>query len=385
MRKQLTSVVLLLMVTFIGFGIVIPILPEVVSEKHLGWMLALYSLASFVMSPVWGGLSDRFGRKPIIITGTVGFAFSFFLFGISLDHLWLMYASRILGGLFSGAVTSCAVACVADITDEENRTKGMGMVGMAIGLGFIIGPAFGGLLSLISLTIPFYVASSLSLMTSFFCWALLEETLDEDKRKITQNRSRVSRWSAFQGPLKHLYLLGFIVSFTLAGLESVLQYFQQDVFDAQPYHIGVMLLVSGIIGALIQGGFIRRYVKHGMEEKIIVAGLLLQAAGFFLLLLSKDFVTATVYLCIFSAGNALIRPCVTSLITQKTTVSQGAASGLSSSMDSLGRIGGPLFSTALFAEGNNLPFLTNGIVCLLSLFLVHFYHQWSSQKAPGVS
>lgn len=375
MRKQLAVIMVLLMTVFIGFGIIIPVLPEIVGELHLGWMLALYSLASFIMSPIWGSISDRIGRKPIMMIGILGFSISFFIFGVSIDHLWLLYLSRIVGGLFSGAVISCAVAYVADITTDEHRTKGMGLVGMSIGLGFIFGPAIGGLLSLISLTIPFFVASSLALATLFLCWTLIEESLDEEKRKALKTKPRVSRWTAFEGPLKYLYVLGFLVSFTLAGLESILQYFQRDVFGAGPMHIGVMLLISGIVGAGIQGGYIRRHVKKGSEAKVIRVGLIMSALGFFLLLASRNFITATLFLCVFSAGNALLRPCVTSLITQKTKVGQGAATGLSSSMDSLGRIAGPLFATFLFTIENHLPFLLSGLICLGGLGILYGYRK----------
>lgn len=383
MRKQIAVIMVLLMTVFIGFGIIIPVLPEIVGEIHLGWMLALYSLASFIMSPIWGSISDRVGRKPIIMIGILGFSISFFIFGMSVEHLWLLYVSRIIGGLFSGAVISCAVAYVADITTDEERTKGMGLVGMSIGLGFIFGPAIGGLLSIISLTIPFFVASSLALVTLFFSWALIEESFDEEKRKAMREKPRESRWKAFEGPLKHLYVLGFLVSFTLAGLESILQYFQRDVFGAGPTHIGVMLLISGIVGAAIQGGYIRRYVKKGQEAGVIRTGLLLSAAGFFLLLLSSNFLTATIYLCIFSAGNALLRPCVTSLITQKTKVGQGAATGLSSSMDSLGRIAGPLFATFLFTVENSLPFLLSGIICLGGLGFLYAFRKTIRSEEVG--
>src|SRR5690606_17888101 len=115
-------------VTFIGFGIIIPILPElpVMTQFHMSMMLALYSGVSFVMSPTWRALSDRIGRRPVIVTGILGYFASFLLIAFTLDHLWLIYVSRILGGFFSGAVLSCSIAYVADITTREDRTKGMG-------------------------------------------------------------------------------------------------------------------------------------------------------------------------------------------------------------------------------------------------------------------
>src|SRR4051794_2124851 len=186
MKKQLAIIMVLLMTIFIGFGIIIPVLPDAItgsgaSSFHLGMLLSVYSLASFLMSPIWGSISDRVGRRPLIMIGTLGFSISFFLFGIAGESLLLMYASRILGGLFSGAATACAVAYVADITTEENRTKGMGLVGMSIGLGFIFGPAVGGILSQWGYQVPFYAASLLALATFGYAFVMLPESLSEDK------------------------------------------------------------------------------------------------------------------------------------------------------------------------------------------------------------
>ncbi|MBW7456354.1 MFS transporter, partial [Paenibacillus sepulcri] len=145
--KRLLIVMLMLITTFIGFGIIIPVLPELVKETspesvefHTGMMLSVYSAVSFLVSPLWGGMSDRIGRRPVILIGVLGFAASFLVFGIADGSLPLMYASRVLGGIFSGAVTSVIVAYVADITPPDQRTRGMGLVGMSIGLGFTIGP-----------------------------------------------------------------------------------------------------------------------------------------------------------------------------------------------------------------------------------------------------
>jgi len=382
--KRISVIMLLVMTVFIGFGIIIPVMPEVVAPRHLGWLLALYSLASLIMSPYWGALSERIGRKPVIMIGMFGFSVSFFVFGISLEHLWLLYVSRILGGLFSGAVTSVAVAYVSDITTEDNRTKGMGMIGMSIGLGFIFGPAVGGLLGAVSHSLPFFVSSSLALVTLFFTFTMLEESLDADRKPARRGANRLERKKAFAGPMKFLYALGFFVSFTLAGLESTLLYFEKEVFPITTRDFGLMLLISGVVGAAIQGGYVRRFVKKGDEGKVILAGLVLCAAGFYLLLMSANFLTATLYLCVFSAGNALLRPCVTSLITQKTKVSVGVASGLSSSMDSLGRIAGPLFGTGLFAIGADLPYLVSGSLCLAALgLLAGFYAQVRKERTAG--
>jgi len=387
--KRLLVVMATLMITFVGFGIIIPVMPELIlatdagsAEMHTGLMLAIYSAVSFVLSPLWGSLSDRIGRRPVILIGVLGFAVSFLLFGLAAGNLPLMYASRVLGGLFSGAVTSVIVAYVADITPPEQRTKGMGLVGMSIGLGFTIGPGVGGLLSRISLETPFYAAACLSGITFLLALAKLNESLPPERRRVSADK-RPSRWTAFTGPLKYLYVLAYVVSFSLAGMEATLQFFGIRRFDVTPGQVGFMFFVCGIVGALVQGGVVRRRIKKGEEPKYIMIGLVISAAGFFLLLYAHSLIWATTALAVFGVGNALIRPCVTSLITQKTTVGQGVASGLSSSMDSLGRITGPLLGAYLFDLNLQLPYLLGGILSLAALALLAQFGRLDRSNSPA--
>lgn len=370
MKKQFAMIMALVVITFIGFGIIIPVLPEVVdSHFHLNMMLVIYSLVAFIMSPIWGKLSDRYGRKPIILIGTIGFGLSFLLLAVSNADLVLMYASRVLGGLFSGAVAAVAVAYIADITTEETRTKGMGLIGMSIGLGFIIGPGVGALLSVGSLYTPFYVSAILAFVTcAIMAWQLPESLTAE--QRLAQPKLVGSRWQAFAGKLKYLYVMSFFVSFSLAALEGTLQYYNKYKFDATPTDVGLMFLISGIVGALIQGGVVRRYIHKGDEPRFIAYGLVLSAVGFGLLIFTTNFWTGAIYLTIFSAGNSLIRPCVTSLISQKTTVAQGLASGLGSSMDNLGRIGGPLFGAFLYGLSKELPYAIGVVLSLAAVALL---------------
>ncbi|WP_219836402.1 MFS transporter [Paenibacillus sp. R14(2021)] len=374
--KRLGIVMIMLMTTFIGFGIIIPVLPELIKEAspdkvefHTGFMLSVYSLVAFLISPMWGGLSDRIGRRPVILIGVLGFAASFLLFGIADGSLPIMYASRVLGGLFSGAVTSVIVAYVADITPPEQRTKGMGLVGMSIGLGFTIGPGFGGLLSLVSQNTPFFAAAALSLVTFFIAVTKLPESLTPDMRQSTHER-KPSRWSAFTGSVKYLYMLALIVSLSLSGLEATLQLFGMKRFDVTPLQVGFMFLICGLVGALIQGGIVRKRIRKGQEPAYMAAGLIISAVGFLLLVTAHSLLSATIYLAVFGIGNALIRPCVTSLITQNTTVGQGVASGLSSSMDSLGRIIGPLLGAFLYSLNLTLPYVSGGLLSLAALVLL---------------
>jgi len=388
MDRRIVMVMLVLMTVFIGFSIIIPVMPELVksidpgrAEYHNALMLSLYSLVSFVLSPVWGKLSDRIGRRPVILTGVLGFSVSFLLFGLASGHLPLMYAARLLGGLFSGAVVSVIVAYVADITTPEQRTRGMGLVGMSIGIGFTFGPGIGGALSRFSLETPFFAASALSALLFATAFFTLRESLPPERRGAKAKRT--SRWAAFAGPLKYLYVLAFFVTFSLAGIESTLQWFGMERFDVTPQQFGIMFFICGLVGAIVQGGVVRRLIKPRREPAWIAAGLLISAAGFFLLVTSHELWTATVYLAIFGVGNALVRPCVTSLITQKTKVEQGVASGLSSSMDSLGRIAGPVIGAVLFRIELTLPLIAGGLLSIAALLLLERFRTLDRREEAG--
>ncbi len=375
MQRALYGVVAILFLNFIGFGIVIPVIPEMIRgasnlEIHYFLLLSLYSLMSFIMAPYWGGLSDRIGRKPVILIGLLGFALSFVLFGISANNLLLMYISRILGGFFSGAATACALAAVTDLTAPESRTKAMGLAGMSIGMGFVIGPAVGASLSLLGHSIPFFTSAILAILNTLYVMKFVPET-NTSKEIETTNIKKTSKWSALFGPAKYLFMLSFLVTYTLSSIESTLYYFSLVRFQITPFSFGMMLLAVGLVGALVQGGIVRRVVKPGKEILTAQIGLILCTIGFIALLYSTEYWNATVYLCIFGAGNALIRPCVLSLITQKSGISTGIATGLSSSMDSLGRILGPLISGALFHWYVNGPYLLGGILCLVSLLALY--------------
>jgi multidrug resistance protein len=412
MKKQKLTIMLMVMLMFIGFGIVIPVLPHVVTEEiqasdiHVQIMLAVYSLASFLVSPLWGALSERIGRKPVLMIGMAGFSLSFLVFALAVywnqanivsddASLILMYVSRTLSGLFSGATIAVAMAYMADITSDEERTKGMGLIGMSIGMGFIFGPGIGGLLAFDDFySLPFFVSAGLSLFTMVLAWSWLQESLTAERRAAEQQQRALqsSRWSAFQGSVKYLFILAFLATFALAGLEGTLQLFQIEKIGVTPTQMGAMFFFSGLVGALMQGWFIQRYIKKGDETRYMIIGFLLSAVSFVLLLFSHNVFDAAIYLCLFGIGNSLIRPCVTSLITQKSNVGYGVSTGLSASFDSLGRIIGPLFAGALF--GLSFPgydysgfwtFVVGAGICLFAIVLVFVFMREDAKTSQHVS
>ncbi|MCL6632789.1 MAG: tetracycline resistance MFS efflux pump [Alicyclobacillus herbarius] len=388
MIKRLAVILSMIVTVFIGFGLVIPVLPMMVADVgakpyHLGLMLAVYSAVAFFISPWWGRLSDRVGRKPVLVVGLIGFALSFFLFGLAKDMLWLMYLARIIGGGFSGAVTATAMAYIADVTGVEDRTRGMAFAGMSIGLGFIIGPGVGGFLSKFGVAVPFFIAAALALVNAI--WALLSLKEPPRETRVAVSVTGQSRWAAFAGPLKYMYLVDFIAQFTIAALEGCFQYYEMWKIGATPMQIGYMFFISGIVGALIQGGIVQRYVKHGREVPTLYLGLAVSALGLILVLFSHSFWTAALFMTIFGAGNTVLKPTVTSLVSKRTTVGQGLASGLLSSMDSLARIIGPLLATLLYQWDKGLPFVVAAVVCVIGLGLVLAFRRSEPERTGAAT
>lgn len=386
--RRVAVILTMLTIVFIGFGCIIPVLPLMVAGTgarpfHLGLMLAVYSAVGFFISPWWGRLSDKVGRKPVLITGLLGFAVGFIVFGLAQHMLWLMYVARIVAGGFSGAVTATAMAYIADVTGVEQRTRGMAFAGMAIGFGFIIGPAFGGLLSRWGVAVPFYAAGVLAILNALWGLAALRESLTPERRGQAA-AANTSRWAAFAGPLKYLYLVDFVSQFCISSLEGVLQYFEMVKIHATAFDIGMMFLISGIVGAAVQGGIVS-FIKHGKELPAMVAGLVISGIGLWLILLSRNFWTAALYMTIFGASNTVIKPTLQSVVTKKTRVGQGLASGLISAMDNLARIVGPILATVLYQVHIGLPFIVAGAVAILATALVYAYWVGAQREPAPVS
>jgi multidrug resistance protein len=363
---------------YLGFGIIIPILPEVIlqqdySEVHVGGLLTVYALASFFTAPLWGALSDRTGRKKLILIGLIGFSLSFFLFALFIENLPLLYASRVVGGIFSGALYTAVTGFVADMTDEENRNKYMGLLGMSIGLGFIFGPAIGGVLGNVSLQLPFIASGILTVLLMFYAGIILKEP---ERRGKANKRALLPKGGAmlWQYRIRYLFLFSFMVTFLLAGLESTFQLFQISKIEITPLQLGYLFMASGFVDAAIQGGVVRR-VKNGTETKWIIGAQIVTALGLFLIPFTSSLFWAGFALSIFTAGNALARTVLVSLTTKESGGKYGTAAGMTYSMDNMGRIIGPLLFTWIFTqEAGNMYFIST-VLAVLSIALIFAFRK----------
>jgi MFS transporter, DHA1 family, multidrug resistance protein len=375
-KRALPILFLVMFLVMIGFGIIIPVLPFYAEEMgasptQLGLLMAVYSLMQLIFAPFWGKLSDRIGRKPIMMIGIAGLSLSFFMQAMATE-LWMLFAARIIGGLLSSANMPTAMAYVADITTPENRGKGMGIVGAAVGLGFVFGPAIGGIFSKSSMSMPFYLAGTSSLITLVIIFFLLKESLQKDNADGNQSIKQ-SRWKAFSGPASVLFLLQLLISLSLSGLEATFAYYAAKRAGLGAIQLGYIFMIMGFAGAMVQGGMVGRLTKKYGEGKVIQGGIIVSAIGFALILLVDSFTTAAIFLSIFGIGNGVIRPSVSSLLTKTTDAGHGSATGLLSSFDSLGRIVGPPLGGWLFSLSIGLPYISGAIISVIAFVLYQFY------------
>lgn len=384
MKKAILLLVTIQFFVYLGFGLIIPILPEVIIEQgfhkmHVGGLLTIYSLASFFTAPLWGRLSDRIGRKQLILFGLLGFSVSFLLISLFIDSLTMLYISRIVGGLFSGALYTAVTGFIGDISTEENRNKYMGFMGMSVGLGFIFGPAIGGLLGNISLQLPFIVSAILIFLLFIFALVVLQEPTTRQEvvgRDIDRNEAK----KLFTYRVRYLFLFSFMVTFLLAGIESTLQLFQIDQIQITAAQLGLLFLFSGFVDFFIQGMVVRK-VKDGREGKWLLGAQVVTAIGLLMLPFTNSLWYAGLALCVFTAGNALARTLNTSLASKESGGMYGTAAGLSYSMDNLGRIIGPLFFTWLLTTISGQTYYISAALAIVSmLFIITFMRSAKSLR-----
>lgn len=386
-KKALPILFTVMFLVMVGFGIIIPVLPFYAedlgaSPTELGLLMAAYSFMQLLFAPLWGRVSDRIGRKPVMMIGIVGLAFSFFFMAWA-TALWMLFVARIAGGILSSANMPTVMAYVADITNEEERGKGMGIIGASVGLGFIFGPAIGGIFSKTSLSTPFIVSGISSLLTFVLVMLVLKESLPLEKRGEATARKASIR-DTLSGGVTILYILQLFVSLSLAGLEATFAYFAADKAGLGTVELGYLFMIMGLAGAIVQGGLVGKLTKKFGEGMVIKNGIIVSAIGFGLILLVDSFVTAAIFLTIFGIGNGVIRPSVSSLLTKVSTTGHGSTTGLLSSFDSLGRIIGPPLGGWLFSVMIGLPYISGILLSLIALTLYQMYTA-RSKRAQSAS
>mgnify|MGYP001048788734 CR=1 FL=1 len=355
----------------VGFAVLFPVEPYYIrhfgaTSRTMGWLIATFSIAQFLFSPLWGTLSDRVGRKPIMMIGLAGNAVGMVLFGLA-QTVPLLFVARSITGVLSAATLPTAMAMIADSTTKEERAKGMGVLGAAFGLGAIFGPVLGGVLGSYWIQLPYFAAAGLSLVTLALVWTILPETLPKGGSDAGASRRLSQRLQAWNPSTMPLYLLALLVTFSLAALETAFPFLAADRFGLTERSVGYVYAVMGVVGALVQGGLVGRVKEWIGEERMILAGLLVSALGMAVIAGSKTALIATAGISVYAAGHGLIRPANSSLVSQRAGVGHGLAIGMLDSMDSLGRVLGPVAGGLLYYTRGDLPFTLGAIVNVLGL------------------
>lgn len=388
-RKQVIILSFALVVVTLGFGMVIPIFPFYIERmgaggSELGLLVATAAFMELLLGPMWGSVSDRAGRRPILMLGMLGYGLSSLLFGLS-TQLWMLFASRALSGVLSSATLSTAMAYIGDSTSEEDRGGGMGILGAAMGLGLILGPGFGGWLAAVSLPTPFFAAAGLSLVSLLLILFLLPESLPAEARQQADGKVKTVQfgelWRALFSPIGILLFMVFLASFGLANFEAVFGLYALEKFEYGPERVGMILTVVGLvstIGKIFTGTLTRRWG----DAPIIKVSLLTGSVGFLVLLLANTYPTILLATGFFILSKTFLRPAVLSLTSKQATVGQGVAMGLSNSFMSLGRIVGPIWAGFVFDMNFNYPYLSGSVILFVG-FLISLI--WVSQERKGTT
>lgn len=353
-RAQLGIIFLTILIDMIGFGIVIPVLP--LYAEHYGatavqngLLVAVFSLAQFICSPLWGKLSDRIGRKPVLCVSIFVTAIGFFLMGIA-PGLWLLFVARTLAGAAGGNIGT-AQAYIADISAPEERAKRMGLLGAAFGLGFMFGPAIGGWVGHINFQAPMFVAAGLALVNAVLVIAILPESLSKEHRGA---HKRGSVFEVLQHCNRRVYLpvtaTYFLLTTGFSMMTFVYALFVFHRYGIGPSGTGNLLALVGFIGVLIQGGLIGRLVKRFGEARLATSGAVILAASLFALPLAQSMVALVLASVGIAIGNSLLMPTLTSLASRSVDSRwQGRGLGLLQSGGALARWVGPAVGGWLLA------------------------------------
>jgi DHA1 family tetracycline resistance protein-like MFS transporter len=358
-------------IDLLGFGIIIPLLPFYAesfgaSAFIIGLLGTSYSLMQFLFSPIWGRWSDQIGRKPIILVGLLGSCLSYLTLAVS-TSLTLIFVARIVGGI-AGANIPTAQAYIADVTTPENRARGMGMVGAAFGLGFIFGPAIGGVLSRVSPETPMWFAAALCFANFVAAWFLLPESRTVSAATKELGRMEAFRHAMGKPALVLLLALYFIVTLAFSGFEATFALFSEAKFGFTTSSIGFLFAFIGVVLAIVQGVLVGKVVKLVGERRLIPFAIFAIAVGIGMIPFVWSVPTLLVALGLLAVGMGFNGPALSSMVSRLADPDdQGGILGLASSLASLGRVVGPAWGGYLYdAYGMTTPYLSAAMLMVVA-------------------
>lgn len=364
-------------IAMLGYGIAMPVLPFYIEQLgggglQLGLLIAAYGVMQLIFAPIWGSLSDRHGRKPILIVGMTGLGLGMLLFGLS-HSLWMLYMAQLLSGALACAMFPVAMAYVSDSSSDDNRSGAIGKIGAAAGLGVVLGPAIGGLLATYSLATPFFVAASICFFAVIVIIIGLPESLTLANRNKTTEKIEFLQvkglWQAMYTPIAFGLFAVFAVYFGKSNFSSIYGLYALERFGYGPQEVGSVLMIMSLVYLIAQGFIVGPLTNKYGEQKVIKWALLGNGIGFILMLLANTYIWIVLTISFFILLNALLKPAALAFISKNSTKKQGKAMGFAESYMSVGRIIGPVWAGAIYDVNSSFPFISGALFFLL-MFLI---------------
>jgi multidrug resistance protein len=372
--SPLVIIFITVFIDLLGFGIIIPLLPFYAQEfgasgLTVGLLGSVYSLMQFLVAPLCGRWSDRIGRRPIILGGLLASCLAYLALGLA-NSLALIFVARIVGGIAGGNIPT-AQAYIADITTPENRAKGMGLVGAAFGLGFIFGPAIGGILARFGHSTPMWFAAALCFANFVAAWFLLPETRHGDRDRISIGRLDLFQRARRHAGLVPLLVVFFLVSMAFSGFEATFALFTERRFGFTAETIGFVFAFIGVVLATVNGFLVGRVVPRLGERRVIPFAIAAIGLGIFLVPFAVTIPLLLGACGVMAVGMGFNNPALTSAISRLSDpTEQGGMLGLAQSLAALGRIVGPAWGGFLFDRaGTTVPYMSAAAIMTVALLL----------------
>ena len=367
-RKKIIVLMINMFIAIGSFGIIIPILPAYlvsIGEGGMaaGLMIAIFAGAQFVMSPIAGKWADQIGRRKMIIAGLSGLTISMFVFYFS-DSIWVLYSSRVIGGVGAALLIPAIFAYVADITTMDQRAKGNSYISAAMSLGIVIGPGIGGFLADFDLKLPLLVSALVSLVSVIFSVIVLKESREEVNADMVVDQEPMMKKLA-QSVHKPYFIplvITLVMSFGLMAYESVLGLFVDNQFGATPKEIAVMITSTGIVSVVMQLLVVDRLVRRFGEGVILNVFIAVTAVCFFLSLFASTYVLFFMITLVVFLATSILRPVLNTLISKLAGNEQGFAMGMNNAYMSIGNVVGPLLAGVLYDVDILYPFMLGFVV-----------------------
>ncbi|ASS92595.1 MFS transporter [Peribacillus simplex] len=390
-RKKIIILMINMFIAIGSFGIIIPILPAYLASINqggtaAGLMIAIFAGAQLIFSPIAGKWTDQYGRRKMIIYGLVGLTLSMFIF-YAVNSIWLLYASRIIGGIGAALLIPAIFAYVADITTFDQRAKGNSLVSAAMSLGIVVGPGIGGFLADFGLKFPFLISALVSLSAVVFSIFVLKEseTAQATQTMDAKTETMVRKIAlSVKMPYFIPLIITLVMSFGLMAYESVIGLYLDNQFNSSPKDIAVMVTATGIVSVIVQLFVVDRIVRRFGEVNVLNIFISVAAIGFLLSLFATSYLIFFLISLIIFLSTSILRPVLNTLISKMAGNEQGFAMGMNNAYMSIGNVLGPTLAGMMYDVHITYPFML-GLILLFITLMITMAWQKRSLHAKALS